>query len=84
MTGVDALKTLVAQPEKETPLTMSYYCLFDLVGSGPIRRLAEFHAEDDETAVSLAEARRDTRAMQLWCRGRKVKEWPSDNSRQPA
>ena len=35
----------------------------------------EFFADSDEAAIRIAEAWREGREMELWCRDRKVKAW---------
>ena len=53
------------------------YCLYQINASGQFGRLLEFQAEDDLSAIAIADSRRKTRAMQLWSSGELVKQWPA-------
>lgn len=48
--------------------------------AGHIERAHEFHADDDEAAVRVAEAWREGRTMELWQRERRVRRWPRDQA----
>ena len=54
---------------------MVQYRLYFLDGVGRIERSHEFEAEDDATAMKIAQSWREGRAMELWSRNRKVKRW---------
>ena len=54
------------------------YRLYFLDGVGHISKLHEFFAEDDADAIRIAEGWRESRAMELWCRDRKVRRWALD------
>jgi hypothetical protein len=55
---------------------MTYYRLYFLGGgSGPISDFHEFTEDCDDAAVATADLLRRTAAMELWCRGRKVRRW---------
>lgn len=41
----------------------------------------EFEAEDDERAISIAEAWREGRAAELWCGSVKLKRWDHTHDR---
>lgn len=56
---------------------MQIYCLYEANASGQFRRLFEHKAPDELSAISQAETRRKTKAMQLWSKGKLVKEWPA-------
>jgi hypothetical protein len=51
-----------------------YYRLYFLDRRGRFGRVEDFAAPDDDTAVSLAD-RRDGGVRELWCGGRRVKQW---------
>ena len=52
-----------------------HYRLYFLDGTGHISTSHEFFARDDETAIKTAKAWREGRAVELWCKDRKV--WSS-------
>ena len=55
---------------------MTYYRLYFLGGGhGPISDFHEFEVGDDRAAIAAAERLRRMGAMELWCRGRKVRRW---------
>ena len=55
---------------------MTYYRLYFLGGGrGPICDFDEFEVADDAAAIAAAERLRRMGAMELWCRGRKVRHW---------
>ena len=56
---------------------MLSYRVFFFDGAGHIERAHEFHADDDQAAIGIAEAWREGRAMELWQRNRRVKRWDS-------
>lgn len=43
--------------------------------SGHIDHFREFEAEDDDSALEIAERWREDRPMELWNRQRKLKHW---------
>ena len=43
--------------------------------SGHIDHFREFEAEDDVSAVAIAESWREVQPMELWNRQRKLKHW---------
>lgn len=51
------------------------YRLYYLNDAGHFARAFEFRADTDEAACKIAEAWRDGRACELWCRERKVRGW---------
>ena len=56
-----------------------YYRLYFMDSSqslGGISSVHEFHAADDAVAIRIAEAWREGRPTELWCRDRMVKAWP--------
>ena len=53
------------------------YRVFLFDGAGHIERAHEFHADDDQAAIGIAEAWREGRVMELWQRNRRVKRWDS-------
>ena len=53
---------------------MTYYRLY-CFGGGTIANVREIETEDDAAAVAAAERLRGMAAMELWCRGRKVRRW---------
>ena len=57
---------------------MIYYRLyyFDAF-SGHIDHFREFEAEDDRSAIVIAESWSDGRSMELWNRERRLKRWDS-------
>ena len=57
---------------------MLYYRLyyFDRF-SGHIDHFREFEAEDDDSALALAERWNDGHSMELWNRQRRLKRWDS-------
>jgi hypothetical protein len=60
---------------------MRYYRLYFIDRfSGHIDHFREFEAEDDESALTTADAWRDNRPMELWNRERKLKRWDADSS----
>ena len=55
---------------------MRYYRLYYFDGfSGHIDHFREFEAQDDAAAILLAERWSDGRAMELWNRERRLKQW---------
>lgn len=58
------------------------YRLFFLDALGHFEKSHEFEAEDDEAAISISEAWREGRRMELWQRDRRVRQWKgaSDSS----
>ena len=55
---------------------MRYYRLYFMDGfSGHIEHFREFEAEDDDSAVAIAEAWREGQPMELWNRERKLRHW---------
>lgn len=55
---------------------MTYYRLYFFGGgSGPITNVRELETIDDHAAIAAAERLRGMAAMELWCRGRKVRRW---------
>ena len=52
-----------------------HYRLFFLDGAGHIEYAREFHAENDEAAIKIAENWREGRRMELWQRDRRLKRW---------
>jgi len=52
------------------------YRVFFFDRAGHIERAREFHADDDDGAVRLAQTWREGRTMELWQRERRVKRWP--------
>lgn len=55
---------------------MRYYRLYFMDGfSGHIEHFREFEAEDDNSALAIAEAWREERPMELWNRERKLRHW---------
>lgn len=58
---------------------MLYYRLYYFDGfSGHIDHFREFEAEDDGSALSLADDWSDGRCMELWNRERRLKRWDSE------
>lgn len=53
---------------------MPYYRLYFLDRRGRFGRVEGFAAEDDTAAIRLAEQQRES-VMELWCGGRRVKQW---------
>jgi hypothetical protein len=57
---------------------MDGYRLYFLdLRSGHINNFREFEAEHDAAALDAAERLRGQGPMELWCRTRKVEEWPA-------
>jgi hypothetical protein len=57
---------------------MRYYRLYFMDRfSGHIDHFREFEAEDDDSALEIAESWREDRPMELWNRQRKLKHWDS-------
>ena len=55
---------------------MVYYRLYQLHGPrNEVQSFDEFHAEDDEAAIAVAEASRGANPMELWQSHRKVRRW---------
>jgi hypothetical protein len=55
---------------------MTYYRLYFFGGgNGPIASVCELETSDDTAAILAAERLRGLSAMELWCRGRKVRRW---------
>ncbi len=55
---------------------MRYYRLYFLDRfSGHIDHFREFEAEDDESAIGIAEGWREECPMELWNRQHKLKHW---------
>jgi histidine ammonia-lyase len=55
---------------------MTYYRLYFFCGgNGPIANVRELEMIDDAAAIVAAERLRGMAAMELWCRGRKVRRW---------
>ena len=55
---------------------MTYYRLYFFCGgNGPIANVRELEISDDTAAILAAERLRGMSAMELWCRGRKVRRW---------
>ncbi len=55
---------------------LDYYRLYFIDRfSGHIDHFREFEAEDDETALAVAERWREDGPMELWSRERKLKSW---------
>jgi hypothetical protein len=55
---------------------MTYYRLYFFGGgNGPIANVRELETADDAAAIAAAERLRGMAAMELWCRGRKVRRW---------
>ncbi len=55
---------------------MTYYRLYFFDGGrGPIANVRELETIDDAAAIAEAERFRGMAAMELWCRGRKVRRW---------
>lgn len=54
---------------------MSHYRLYLLNENGHIFGYEAFEAEDDANAISKAELLDDTRRKELWCEGRRIKQW---------
>ena len=58
---------------------MAYYRLYFMDRfSGHIDHFREFDADDDESALAIAEGWREDRAMELWSRTRKLKRWDDE------
>ena len=58
---------------------MAYYSLYFMDRfSGHIDHFREFDADDDESALAIAEGWREDRAMELWSRNRKLKRWDDE------
>jgi hypothetical protein len=56
--------------------SMAYYRLYFLDGlDRRITGFDEFEAATDACALAMAEDRRRMVAMELWCEGRKVRQW---------
>ena len=55
--------------------TGAQYRLYFLGDDGHITKSHEFLADNDEAAIKIAEGWREGRAVELWCRRRKVKSW---------
>lgn len=57
---------------------MRYYRLYFMDRfSGHIDQFREYEAEDDESALAIAEGWREDRPMELWNHQRKLKHWNS-------
>jgi hypothetical protein len=55
---------------------MVYYRLYFMDRfSGHIEHFREFDAEDDRSAMAIAEGWRETQPMELWNRERKLMRW---------
>ena len=55
---------------------MTYYRLYFFGGgNGLIANVRELETTDDDAAIAAAERLRGMAAMELWCRGRKVRRW---------
>jgi hypothetical protein len=48
--------------------------------SGHIDHFREFDAEDDQSAIAVAERWNDGRPMELWNRERRLKQWEKTHS----
>lgn len=59
--------------------TGTQYRLYFLDG-GHITKSHEFIADNDEAAIKVAESWREGRAVELWCRNRKVKSWEGSSA----
>jgi hypothetical protein len=58
---------------------MLYYRLYFMDRfSGHIDLCREFEADDDQTALAIAEGWRNGRAMELWNLQRKLKRWDEE------
>ena len=51
------------------------YRLYFFNGGEHVTKVHEFEAEDDKTAIRIAEGWREGRGAELWNRARKVKAW---------
>jgi len=58
---------------------VTYYRLYFLDRRGRFGRVEGFAAADDDIAVALAE-QRDGGVRELWCGGRRVKQWGQDKA----
>jgi len=57
---------------------MRYYRLYFMDRfSGHIDHFREFEADDDDSAVAVAERWREDRPMELWNLERKLRQWDS-------
>ena len=55
---------------------MRYYRLYFMDRfSGHIDHFREFEAEDDDSALAVAEGWREDRPMELWSRQHKLRHW---------
>ena len=60
---------------------MLYYRLYFMDRySGHIDHFREFEAEDDSTALALAQQWANGRPMELWNRHRKLKRWNEESA----
>lgn len=63
---------------------MAYYRLYFMdPRSGHISAFEAIEAEDDETAVRLAEAHLGWQPLELWCQGRKVRRFEAESMAPP-
>jgi hypothetical protein len=59
---------------------VAYYRVYFLDGlSGHIKTFREFEASDDADAIMIAEGWRESQAMELWEKDRKVQSWPASS-----
>lgn len=58
---------------------MPYYRLYFLDRRGRFGRVEDFLAQDDEAAIRLSEDQREP-VMELWCGGRRVKQWQENGA----
>jgi hypothetical protein len=71
---MNSASALVLISERGEP--MAYYRLYFLDGhTYRIREFREFEADDDLAALGRAASWRTISPMELWCGGRKVRNW---------
>jgi hypothetical protein len=54
---------------------MANYRLYSLSPEGHIQRVEDFEADDDAEAIAEA-GRRGYAPKELWCGGRRLRQWP--------
>jgi hypothetical protein len=47
-------------------------------GTGHISKVHEFFARDDAAAIKVANAWKEGRGVELWCKERKVWDWKAE------
>lgn len=63
--------------DSSTGESLKHYRLYFLdPHGGRIRGFEEIEATSDAAAIELVDRRRGDKAMELWCRARKVQHWP--------